>query len=120
MQGATASIRRRSPNGKRRTVEQEATIVTFRLHTLCCSNDCPYALQAKNPTHHPVITTSQPSAPWRRTPARCRRRLRSQKKRFKAYLIGFFHIDIVEVQTAEGKLYLVVDIDRSSKSSFVE
>jgi hypothetical protein len=25
--------------------------------------------------------------------------------RFKRYTIGFFHIDIAEVQTAEGKLY---------------
>ncbi len=29
--------------------------------------------------------------------------------------IGFFHIDIAEVQTAEGKLFLFVDIDRTSK-----
>lgn len=28
---------------------------------------------------------------------------------------GFFHIDIAEVQTAEGKLYLFVGIDRTSK-----
>ena len=28
---------------------------------------------------------------------------------------GFFHIDIAEVQTAEVKLYLFVDIDRTSK-----
>ena len=33
----------------------------------------------------------------------------------KRYLIGFFHIDIAEVQTAEGKLYLFVGIDRTSK-----
>lgn len=32
-----------------------------------------------------------------------------------AYAIGFFHIDIAEVQTAEGKLYLFVGIDRTSK-----
>ena len=34
------------------------------------------------------------------------------KKKFKSYPIGFFHIDIAEVQTAEGKLYLFVAIDR--------
>ena len=28
------------------------------------------------------------------------------KKQFKAYPIGYLHIDIAEVQTAEGKLYL--------------
>jgi transposase-like protein len=33
--------------------------------------------------------------------------------------IGFFHIDIAEIQTAEGKLYLFVAIDRTSKFAFV-
>jgi hypothetical protein len=33
------------------------------------------------------------------------RRQRAAKKKFKAYPIGYFHIDIAEVQTAEGKLY---------------
>jgi hypothetical protein len=30
------------------------------------------------------------------------------KKKFKTYLIGYFHIDIAEVRTEEGKLYLFV------------
>ena len=30
---------------------------------------------------------------------------RSEKKRFKSYPIGFFHIDLAEVRTEEGKLY---------------
>jgi hypothetical protein len=34
------------------------------------------------------------------------------KKKFNP--IGYFHIDIAEVQTAEGKLYLYVAIDRTS------
>ena len=42
------------------------------------------------------------------------------KKKFKAYPIGYFHIDIAEVQTAEGKLYLHVAIDRTSKLAFVQ
>jgi hypothetical protein len=33
------------------------------------------------------------------------------KQKFKSYPIGFFHIDIAEVQTALGKLYLFVGID---------
>ena len=32
---------------------------------------------------------------------------------------GSIHIDIAEVQTAEGKLYLFVAIDRTSKFAFV-
>ena len=35
--------------------------------------------------------------------------------RFKAYPIGYFHIDIAEVSTEEGKLYLFVAIDRTSQ-----
>ncbi len=42
------------------------------------------------------------------------------KKKFKAYAIGYFHIDLAEVQTAEGKLYLYVAIDRTSKFAFVQ
>lgn len=38
-----------------------------------------------------------------------------KRQRFKHYPIGFFHIDIAELQTAEGKLYLFVAIDRTSK-----
>jgi transposase InsO family protein len=45
---------------------------------------------------------------------------KASKKNFKIYPIGFFHIDIAEVQTAEGKLYLYVAIDRTSKFAFVQ
>ena len=37
------------------------------------------------------------------------------RKKFKSYPIGYFHVDIAEVRTAEGKLYLFVAIDRTSK-----
>lgn len=42
------------------------------------------------------------------------------KKKFKAYPIGYFHIDIAEVRTEEGKLYLFVAIDRTSKFAYAE
>ncbi|NQW10836.1 MAG: transposase, partial [Alphaproteobacteria bacterium] len=42
------------------------------------------------------------------------------KKKFKRYPIGYFHIDIAEVRTAEGKLHMFVAIDRTSKFAFVE
>ena len=38
-----------------------------------------------------------------------------KRAQFKRYPIGFFHIDIAEVQTAERKLFLFVAIDRTSK-----
>ncbi len=44
----------------------------------------------------------------------------TQKKKFKQYPIGYFHIDIAEVRTTEGKLYLYVAIDRTSKFTYAE
>jgi transposase InsO family protein len=41
------------------------------------------------------------------------------KQRFKRYPIGYFHIDLAEVRTAEGKLNLFVALDRTSKLAFV-
>ena len=35
------------------------------------------------------------------------------RKKFKAYPIGYFHVDIAEVQTTESRLYLYVGIDRT-------
>ena len=42
------------------------------------------------------------------------------KKKFKPYPIGYFHVDIAEVQTDEGRLYLFVAIDRTSKFAYAE
>ena len=42
------------------------------------------------------------------------------KRKFKPYPIGYFHIDIAEVHTEEGRLYLLVAIDRTSKFAYVE
>jgi len=38
-----------------------------------------------------------------------------EKKFFKHYPIGYLHIDISDVQTGEGKAYLFVSMDRTSK-----
>jgi transposase InsO family protein len=43
-----------------------------------------------------------------------------RKKAFKHYPIGYFHIDIAEVRTEEGKLHLFVAIDRTSKFAFAQ
>lgn len=42
----------------------------------------------------------------------------SARKKFKTYPIGYFHIDLTEVRTSEGKLSLFVAIDRTSKFTF--
>ncbi len=42
-----------------------------------------------------------------------------KKKRFADCPIGYVHVDIAEVRTEQGKLYLFVVIDRTSKLAFV-
>ena len=42
------------------------------------------------------------------------------RRKFKAYPLGTFPIDIAEVCTEQGKLYLLVAIDRSSKFAFID
>ena len=99
--------------------EGEAVIVAFRRHTLLPLDDCLYALQ---PTI-PHLTRSSLH--------RCLQRHgigrlpdvegdRPAKKKFKSYPIGFFHIDIAEVRTEQGKLHMFVAIDRTSKFAYVE
>ena len=101
------------------TAEEEATLVAFRRYTLLPLDDCLYALQ--------------PSIPHltRSSLHRCLQRHgisrlpvvegdKQAKKKFKAYPIGYFHLDIAEVQTDEGRLYLFVAIDRTSKFAYVE
>ena len=96
--------------------QEEALAVAFRRHTLLPLDDCLYALQATIPhltrsslhrcfqrhdiSRLPDVDGSKP------------------KKKFRAYPIGYFHIDIAEVHTGEGKLYLFVAIDRTSKFAF--
>jgi transposase InsO family protein len=101
------------------SIEEEAVIVAFRRHTLLPLDDCLYSLQATIPhltrsslhrclhrhgiSRLPEVAGDKPG-----------------KRKFKTYPIGYFHIDIAEVQTAEGKLYLYVAIDRTSKFAFVQ
>ena len=97
----------------------EAVVVGFRRHTLLPLDDCLYALQATIPhltrsslhrclqrhgiSRLPEIESAAPG-----------------KRKFKTYPLGYFHIDIAEVQTAQGRLYLLVAIDRVTKFAFVK
>src|SRR3954454_2169996 len=101
------------------SVEDEAVIVAFRKHTLLPLDDCLYALQATIPhltrsslhrllqrhgiSRLPEVGGDKPG-----------------KQAFKAYPVGFFHIDIAEVRTEEGKLHLFVAVDRTSKYAFAQ
>jgi len=129
-QKTVAKWRRRSfvhdvpmgPKAPRSTVlsaEEEAVVVAFRQHTLLPLDDCLYALQATIPhltrsslhrclqrhgiSRLPDVEGDKPS-----------------RKKFKAYPIGYVHIDFAEVRTEEGKLYLFVAVDRLSKFAFAQ
>src|SRR5580765_1354590 len=101
------------------SVEDEAIIVAFRRYTLLPLDDCLYALQATLPH----LTRSSLH--------RCLQRHgisrlpevegdKPDKRKFKTYPIGYFHVDIAEVRTEEGRLYLFVAIDRTSKFVFAQ
>ena len=119
---STVSDLRTGPQEPRSTVlstEDEAVVVAFRRHTLLPLDDCLYALQ---PTL-PHLTRSSLH--------RCLQRHgisrlpdtegdKPNRSKFKRYPIGYFHIDIAEVRTEQGKLHLFVAIDRTSKFAFVQ
>ena len=109
----------KSPRSTVLTAEEEAAAVAFRKDTLLPLDDCLYALQATIPhltrsslhrcfqrhgiSRLPEIAGDKPA-----------------KQPFKRYPIGYFHIDIAEVRTGEGKLHLFVAIDRTSKFAFAQ
>jgi transposase InsO family protein len=101
------------------SIEDEAIVVAFRRHTLLPLDDCLYALQ-------PTIPHLTRSSLHRCLQRHGSSRLpdvdgdKPDKRKFKAYPLGYFHIDIAEVHTAQGKLYLLVAVDRTSKFAFVE
>jgi transposase InsO family protein len=113
---------RTGPKEPRSTVlstEEEAIIVAFRRHTLLPLDDCLYALQATIPhlTRSSLHRCLQRHGISRLPETEGNK---PAKKRFKPYPIGYFHIDIAEVRTEQGKLYLFVAIDRTSKFAFAE
>ena len=117
---STTADARMGPKEARSTVltpEEEAVVVAFRRHTLLPLDDCLYGLQ-------PTIPRLTRSALHRCLQRHGISRLpeiegdKPKKQRFAAYPVGYFHIDIAEVQTEEGKLRLFVAIDRTSKFAF--
>ncbi len=109
----------KAPKSTVLTAEEEAACVAFRRHILLPLDDCLYALQASIPhlTRSSLSRLFQrhnisrlPDVDGTATP----------RKKFKSYPMGYFHIDIAEVRTEEGLLYMFVAIDRTSKLAVVE
>ncbi len=103
-----------TPRSTSLTPLQEAAALVFREKMLLPLDDCLHALQRTIPTltrsslhrifqRHGVSQLPRASEPGR------------EKKPFKRYPLGYLHIDITETRTPEGKAYLFVAIDRTSK-----
>jgi hypothetical protein len=101
------------------TKAQEAMCVAFRRHTLLPLDDCLYALQDSLPH----LTRSALHRCYQRHGISRLPEVEGDKpakSKFKKYPLGYFHMDIAEVHTEEGRLYLFVAIDRASKFAFAE
>ena len=99
---------------------QEAIAVAFRRHTLLALDDYLYALQATIPhlsrsalhcCFHRHGISRLPLGEDGQSPP---------KMKFKDYPIGYLPVNFAGVRTEEGKQYLFVAIDRTSKVSFAE
>lgn len=104
----------KKPSSTVLSAEEEAAVVAFRRYTLLPLDDCLYALQSSIPH----LTRSNLHRCFQRHGISRLPEVEGNKpakQAFKKYPIGYFHIDIAEVQTEEGKLYLFVAIDRTSK-----
>ena len=112
--GGRSSDRPKEPKSTSLSLEDEAIIVAFRQHTLQPLVDCLYALQATIPhlTRSSLHRCLQRHGISRLPDVEDGKGIR---RKFKNYPIGYFHIDIAEVRTAMGWLYLFVAIDRTSK-----
>jgi transposase InsO family protein len=112
---------RMGPKAPRSTVlsaAEEAMIAAFRRHTLLPLDDCLYALQ---PTV-PHLTRSSLHRLFQRHDLHRVSGVDGTRprQRFKSYPIGYIHIDLAEVWTQEGRLYLFVAVDRVSKFAYAE
>ncbi|SEK39499.1 DDE-type integrase/transposase/recombinase [Halomonas daqiaonensis] len=93
---------------------EEAAAITFRRTTWLALYDCLFALQRFIPH---LTRSSLHRLYWRHGISRLPRQTdeATDKPSFKHYPIGYLHMDICEVRTGEGKPYLFVAVDRTSK-----
>lgn len=112
-----------SPMGPKhvRTVlskQEEAMICAFRCKTLLPLDDCYIALKP----HIPSLSRSNLHRCLKRNNLSQLPKVsdKPERKPFKKYEIGYFHIDICQIYTEEGKIYLYVAVDRTCKYVYAE
>jgi transposase-like protein len=101
------------------TLLEEAAIVAFRQQTPLPLDDVLFALQPQIPhlTRSSLHRLLERHGISRLPKAESGK---AEKERFKSDPIGYFHLDICEVRCEEGKLFLYVAIDRTSKFADAE
>jgi transposase InsO family protein len=97
----------------------EEMICALRRKALLALDDCYLALKPSIPRlprsnlHRCLVRHGLSVLP--KAPA-----VKPERKKFRPYPIGYIHIDIGDVRTGEGKVYLYVAVDRISKFVYAE
>ena len=114
----------RGPKNPHSTVlsrEEEALIVVFRKHSLLPLDDCLYSLQKSIPKlNRSNLYRCLKRHGIQRLPDKDFLSKKRATKKFKKYPIGYFHIDITEIRTKEGKRQMYVAVDRTSKFAYAK
>ena len=107
-------MRPKTPRSTVLTPAEEAAVVAFRRYARLPPDDYFYVLKNSVPgllklvLHCLFQRYGLSQLPVETPPAE------AAKKKFKAYLVGYFHLNFTELHTAEGKQYFFVAIDRTS------
>ncbi len=107
------------PRSKCLNKTEEAAIVAFRIKTRSSLDDCLLYFQEC----FPDLSRSALHRLFKRhgvSKLPKAKKEEKEKKKFKPYPPGYVHVDITQVYTEEGRLYLFVGIDRTTKFCFVK
>ena len=96
---------------------EEAAAVAFRVQTRLPLDDVFAALRPSIPA---LTRSTLHRCLQRQGVSRLPRAPKQHHGQFRAYDIGYFHLDIAGVHTEQGRLYLFVAIDRTSKFAYAE
>lgn len=94
---------------------EEAAVVAFRVQTRRPLDDVVVALTPSVPA---LTRSTLHRCLQRRGVSQLPRAPKQRRRRFKAYEIGYFHVDIAELRIAREKAYLFLAVDRTSKLAF--
>ncbi|HEY0971639.1 MAG TPA: IS481 family transposase [Gemmatimonadales bacterium] len=94
---------------------EETAVVAFRVQTRLPLDDVFVALRSSIPA---LTRSTLHRCLQRQGVSRLPHTPKQRRGQFRAYEIGYFHIDIAELRTAREKAYLFLAVDRTSKLAF--